>query len=190
MRPSLLFAVLATALVLPGCPGLGSGSVSKELSSAQFADIPVPRGFALDDAEGQWVIEGGVDTSTGLEAVTTMIAPAGFDVVTPLTTLVTTLAEDSGMTSAEAAAQVLQAMGLPQVELGNFDPIAEAVAGNVDGASSQIVLMLTSFCYMPAVGIAMAGKGATVSSATDRASPSGSRPSSRSRAARTSRLSR
>ena len=29
--------------------------------------------------------------------------------------------------------------------------------GNVDGASTQIVLMLTSFCYLPAVGIAMAG---------------------------------
>jgi len=53
MRPSILFAVLATACVLPGCPSLGSGSVSHELSSAQFADIPVPRGFALDDAEGR-----------------------------------------------------------------------------------------------------------------------------------------
>jgi multidrug resistance protein, MATE family len=29
--------------------------------------------------------------------------------------------------------------------------------GTVDGASSQIVMMLTSFCYMPAIGIAMAG---------------------------------
>jgi multidrug resistance protein, MATE family len=29
--------------------------------------------------------------------------------------------------------------------------------GNVDGASTQLVMMLTSFCYMPAVGIAMAG---------------------------------
>jgi MATE family multidrug resistance protein len=29
--------------------------------------------------------------------------------------------------------------------------------GNVDGAATQIVMMLTSFCYMPAVGIAMAG---------------------------------
>lgn len=29
--------------------------------------------------------------------------------------------------------------------------------GIVDGASTQIVMMLTSFCYMPAVGIAMAG---------------------------------
>ncbi len=29
--------------------------------------------------------------------------------------------------------------------------------GTVDGASTQIVMMITSFCYMPAVGIAMAG---------------------------------
>jgi MATE family multidrug resistance protein len=29
--------------------------------------------------------------------------------------------------------------------------------GTVDGASTQIVMILTSFCYMPAVGIAMAG---------------------------------
>jgi multidrug resistance protein, MATE family len=29
--------------------------------------------------------------------------------------------------------------------------------GIVDGAATQIVMMLTSFCYMPAVGIAMAG---------------------------------
>ena len=29
--------------------------------------------------------------------------------------------------------------------------------GDADGAATQIVLMLTSFCYMPAVGIAMAG---------------------------------
>ena len=53
MRAVPLLAVLATVLVLPGCPSLGPGSLSKELSSAQFADIPVPRGFALDDAEGR-----------------------------------------------------------------------------------------------------------------------------------------
>jgi multidrug resistance protein, MATE family len=29
--------------------------------------------------------------------------------------------------------------------------------GNADGASTQIALMLTSFCYMPTIGIAMAG---------------------------------
>lgn len=35
--------------------------------------------------------------------------------------------------------------------------LMEVRLGTVDGASSQIVMMLTSFCYMPAVGIAMAG---------------------------------
>lgn len=49
--PLLLSLVLATA-VLPGCPSLG-GTASRELSSAQFADVPVPRGFALDDSEGR-----------------------------------------------------------------------------------------------------------------------------------------
>jgi hypothetical protein len=53
MRPAPILAALSIALALPGCPSLGSGSLSKELSSAQFADVPVPRGFALDDAEGR-----------------------------------------------------------------------------------------------------------------------------------------
>jgi len=52
MRPLLPIALVLAAAVLPGCPSLG-GSVSRELSSAQFADVPVPRGFALDDAEGR-----------------------------------------------------------------------------------------------------------------------------------------
>lgn len=35
--------------------------------------------------------------------------------------------------------------------------LMEVRMGAVDGAASQIVMMLTSFCYMPAIGIAMAG---------------------------------
>lgn len=45
-------AVLALALPLAGCPTT-TGTVSKELSSAQFDDIPVPRGFAIDLSEGR-----------------------------------------------------------------------------------------------------------------------------------------
>ena len=52
MRVPLFLALVIAAAVLPGCPTLG-GSASKELSSAQFADIPVPDGFALDDSEGK-----------------------------------------------------------------------------------------------------------------------------------------
>lgn len=44
-------------------------------------------------------------------------------------------------------------------DIGGFALFAlmQVRLGNVDGASTQIVLVLTSFCYMPAVGIAMAG---------------------------------
>lgn len=44
-------ALLACAVLLPACAGtLGSAPRSRELSSSQFADVPVPRGFGLDDA--------------------------------------------------------------------------------------------------------------------------------------------
>ncbi|MDP9064543.1 MAG: MATE family efflux transporter [Pseudomonadota bacterium] len=38
-----------------------------------------------------------------------------------------------------------------------FFQLMQVRLGVVDGASTQIVMMLTSFCYMPAIGIAMAG---------------------------------
>ena len=52
---SLAAALAAAALALPlaGCPSLGGGTTSRELSSAQFDDIPVPRGFVIDLAEGR-----------------------------------------------------------------------------------------------------------------------------------------
>jgi MATE family multidrug resistance protein len=55
-------------------------------------------------------------------------------------------------------------LGFPMGLLGAADILGFALfqlmqvrLGNVDGAATQIVMMLTSFCYMPAVGIAMAG---------------------------------
>jgi multidrug resistance protein, MATE family len=56
------------------------------------------------------------------------------------------------------------ALGLPMGVLYAADIMGLALfqlmqvrLGVVDGAATQIVMMLTSFCYMPAVGIAMAG---------------------------------
>jgi hypothetical protein len=46
-------AAVVLALPLAGCPTTGGGTISRELSSAQFDDIPVPRGFALDLEEGR-----------------------------------------------------------------------------------------------------------------------------------------
>jgi hypothetical protein len=51
LAPAL--AALALALPLAGCPTMGEGTASHELSSAQFDDIPVPRGFVIDLSEGR-----------------------------------------------------------------------------------------------------------------------------------------
>ena len=55
-------------------------------------------------------------------------------------------------------------LGLPMGVLYSADitglalfQLMQVRSGTIDGASTQIVMMLTSFCYMPAVGIAMAG---------------------------------
>jgi hypothetical protein len=50
--PPTTLAVLAAA-TLAGCFGTGSGSISRELTSAQFEDVPVPDGFAIDASEGR-----------------------------------------------------------------------------------------------------------------------------------------
>jgi hypothetical protein len=102
--------------------------------------ILVPQEFdtnsngALDDSEGQWVIEGGVDITTGAPAPMLLIAPASWKTVTPLTTLVTMLSASGSMSLADASSRVLTALSIPQVNLSNFDPEAEAVAGNPVGA--------------------------------------------------------
>lgn len=55
-------------------------------------------------------------------------------------------------------------LGIPMGVLSAADLLGFALfqlmqvrLGVVDGASSQIVMMLTSFCYMPAIGVSMAG---------------------------------
>ena len=55
-------------------------------------------------------------------------------------------------------------LGLPMGVLSAADitgfalfQLMQVRLGVIDGASSQIVMMLTSFCYMPAIGISMAG---------------------------------
>ena len=46
-------AAVALALPLAGCPSMDGGTLSNELSSAQFDDVPVPRSFSIDLAEGR-----------------------------------------------------------------------------------------------------------------------------------------
>ena len=54
MRPfTPVAAVLLSVAALAGCNSPGAGPTSRELSSAQFDDVPVPRSFALDLGGGR-----------------------------------------------------------------------------------------------------------------------------------------
>jgi hypothetical protein len=88
----------------------------------------------LDDSEGQWVLEGGTDLTTGLPIVGVDIAPASWSVITPLSTMVSMIAAQNAMTVAQAASQILLATGLPsQLDLSSYDPMAGTSAGDTNG---------------------------------------------------------
>lgn len=87
--------------------------------------------FTLFGGTGSLVMVGGIDISTNLEFTGIMRAPAGSTVVTPLTTLVVTIAEATGQTVAQANSQVLTGLGLdPGLDLASFDPIAAALSSD------------------------------------------------------------
>jgi len=98
-------------------------------------DLSVPSVFdlngdgVLDLTEGLIVATGGIDTATLLPIETTFLAPAEARVVSPLTTLITAVAQ-KGVPLEEAETKVQDAFGLEGFPLLSFDPIQ----GVVDGA--------------------------------------------------------
>ena len=90
--------------------------------------------FAFDPEEGQVVLVGGVDTATALPQVGSLIAPAGFFIGSPLSTLAANLVNEHGLTTEQALARVTEAFGLPAIDLRSFDTIAEATGGNLDAS--------------------------------------------------------
>ena len=87
----------------------------------------------IDPEEGRIVNTGGTDTSSGLTIETPLIAPYGSAMVTPLTTLKQKLIE-AGFDADTAEAQIEIALGLSEVDLEQFDPIAAIADGDSLGA--------------------------------------------------------
>ena len=84
--------------------------------------------FTLHNPVGTLIMTGGTDVSTGLAFTGTLKAPEGSTVVTPLTTLITSLAV-GGVSAADATLQVAAAFHLEGVELTTFDPVPTAIGG-------------------------------------------------------------
>jgi hypothetical protein len=119
---------LAGSTVFADTSGDGLFDYSKPFG---FTD---PNGnFAIAASSAPLIAFGGTDISTGLPFKGQLSAPAGASVITPLTTLLTHLSDPS------AQQKVLSALGLSSsLNLTTLDPIAEAQAGNADGAAPVV----------------------------------------------------
>jgi VCBS repeat-containing protein len=105
-------------------------------SGEAFAITNADGTFTLHGGSGNLVMTGGTDVLTGLAFTGTLKAPAGSTVVTPLTTLVSSLVA-GGATVGDATQQVASAFNLGPVDLTTYDPVPHAVGG--DAAATAVL---------------------------------------------------
>ncbi|MBR0950712.1 VCBS domain-containing protein [Bradyrhizobium canariense] len=109
--------------------------------------------FTLHNPSGTLIMTGGTDVSTGLAFTGTLKAPEGSTVVTPLTTLITSLAVGD-VTAADATLLVAAAFHLDGVELTTFDPVPFAIGGDATATAvlSAGVQVQSTVAQISAVG--------------------------------------
>lgn len=111
-------------------------------------------GFSLTGGSGPLIAVGGTDISTGLLFKGQLSAPTGSSVITPLTTLLTSLGSDLS-----AQQKILAALGLSStLDLTTFDPIAAAQSGSADGAAAEVA-GTKIYDTVEMIGSALAGAG-------------------------------
>ena len=91
----------------------------------------------IDANEGRVVSQGGTDIFTYEPIKTTLTAPAGSQMVTPVTTLVEEMVM-KGDANAKAQSEVKNALNLPDVDLNTYDPIAAIAKGDEAGKKLMI----------------------------------------------------
>ncbi len=84
----------------------------------------------VDEQDGQIVLVGGIDSSTGHPLGIALTAPAGFFAVTPVTTLLNQLIRNHGFSVDDAQGRVLEALGVGAIELSHLNPIAGLLNGD------------------------------------------------------------
>jgi Ca2+-binding RTX toxin-like protein len=118
--------------------------------------------FSLVGGNGPLVLFGGTDISTGLPFDATLTAPEGFTVITPLTTLITAIMEDGAVDAATAESQLEMALGLANVDLTTFDPIAAALDDDMANDADALAVFAAGVQVYNAVALAsslLAGTG-------------------------------
>ena len=88
----------------------------------------------IDDGDGQLVVVGGTDISTGFTLTIPLTAPFGSRVITPVTTIVAELTGRHGYDVSDAVARVLDGFMLPEFDLLGRDPIIRTEKGDEAGA--------------------------------------------------------
>jgi hypothetical protein len=112
----------------------------------ELGDFDRNRDGALGPDEGRIIAQGGFDVSTGEPRTSPLSAPPGSTVISPLTTLVDTVArQNPGLGFAAAEERVRTALELPAgVEMTRFDPIQAAAAGDERAATMQAAAAVVS----------------------------------------------
>jgi hypothetical protein len=115
-------------------------------------------GFVLPTSGGPLIAEGGTFALSGVQFYGQFSAPAGFSMITPLTTLVFDLAS-AGVSAAEQ--NVLGAFGLPStLDLATLDPVAAADSGDLSGAAAEVAAS-KAYTTVSLIAATLAGAGAS-----------------------------
>ncbi|MCP4787207.1 MAG: hypothetical protein GY903_12325, partial [Fuerstiella sp.] len=127
--------------------GIQAPTEATEPSAITAADgsfaLTIPSAFdrnadgQIDEYEGQIVLTGGVDASTGMPLELSLTSPAGFFAVTPVTSLVNQLVRHHGLSGDAAQTRVLDAFGIQQTDLRLLNPIGEHL--NSDPIATDLV---------------------------------------------------
>jgi hypothetical protein len=117
---------------------------------------------------GQIVVVGGVDQSTGLVNAAILTAPLGATTITPLSTLVNDIEQQTGASGAAAIGDIQHALGLSTtINPLSGDYIKEALAGDADAAGMFAAeVQLTALSYQVDAMLSAAGGGTPASIST------------------------
>ncbi len=126
--------------------------------------IIVPEEFDIDGdgligtSEGRYVLDGGVDASTGLPFVLPFTAPVGATAINPATTLVETLIRVHGFTAENAYQRVNDSLGTTGFDLVGRNPAYDVLAGDEVAADAYARLVQVS-----SVGVQLASLASGIS---------------------------